>query len=67
MIEYLKLNIFRFDPAVDEAPRYRNYKVVEKDNLTVIRALFKLAADDPDPPAFRRYMCNRGQIGRAHV
>lgn len=55
-----RLRIFRFDPS-DGAPSYREYDVPLSDNLTVIRALFYLAANVDDPPAFRRYMCNRGQ------
>jgi len=55
-----RLTVFRYDPA-DGQPHYSHHTVPLTPHLTVIRALFYLAAHDPDPPAFRRYMCNRGQ------
>lgn len=60
MSELTRLTIFRFDPEQKE-PSYREYQLPLIENLTVIRALFYLAEHCPDPPAFRRYMCNRGQ------
>jgi succinate dehydrogenase/fumarate reductase-like Fe-S protein len=55
-----RLHIFRYNPT-DGVPSYRDYDVPCAPSLTVIRALFHLAAHADDPPAFRRYMCNRGQ------
>ncbi|MCZ7664419.1 MAG: 2Fe-2S iron-sulfur cluster-binding protein [Thermoleophilia bacterium] len=60
MSEVARLTIFRFDPE-HQVPSYRDYVVPLVENLTVIRSLFWLAEQADDPPAFRRYMCNRGQ------
>lgn len=60
MSDSARLRVFRYDPS-DGVPSYRDYRVPLSENLTVIRALFYLAANVDDPPAFRRYMCNRGQ------
>lgn len=60
MSDSAHLRVFRYDPS-DGVPSYRDYRVPLSENLTVIRALFYLAANVDDPPAFRRYMCNRGQ------
>lgn len=54
------IRVFRYDPALSE-PTYQDYAVPLTPHLTVIRALFHLAAHADDPPAFRRFMCNRGQ------
>ena len=61
MSQEVRLKIFRFDPASGEPPQYVDYRVPLTDNLTVNQALFHLAARDDDPPAFRRFACNRGQ------
>ncbi len=55
-----RISIFRFDPT-DRKPCYRDYQVPLTEHLTVIGALFYLSAQVDDPPAFRRFMCNRGQ------
>ena len=54
------LTIFRFDPT-DGKPFYRDYRVPLTESLTVLEALFHLIAHEEDPPAFRRFKCNRGQ------
>jgi len=54
------LKIFRFDPGVG-IPEYKQYEVPVKKGLTVLEALFYIAQNYDDPPAFRRYQCNRGQ------
>jgi Fe-S-cluster-containing hydrogenase component 2 len=60
MVQVAKIRVFRYDPA-SGGPRYEDYEVPLSPNLTVIRALFYLAEHAEDPPAFRRFMCNRGQ------
>ena len=55
-----RLTIFRFDPT-DGKPSYRDYQVPLTESLTVLEALFHLSAHGEDPPAFRRFRCNRGQ------
>ena len=55
-----RITIFRFDPT-DAKPCYREYQVPLTEHLNVIGALFYLNAHADDPPAFRRFTCNRGQ------
>lgn len=55
-----RLTVFRFDPT-DGKPFYRDYQVPLTESLTVLDALFHLNAHGEDPPAFRRFRCNRGQ------
>lgn len=58
--ELAKLKIFRYDPDV-KVPWFKEYQVPMKEGLTVQKALFLIAEQSDDPPAFRPYMCNRGQ------
>lgn len=55
-----RLKIFRFDPEVG-IPGYKEYEVPMKNGFTVQKTLFYIAENYDDPPAFRRYICNRGQ------
>ncbi len=55
-----KLKIFRYHPGMD-APVYKDYEVASQKELSVLKALFLIADTHEDPPAFRRYYCNRGQ------
>lgn len=54
------LKVFRYDPDMG-VPRYREYEVPMGEGLTVQKALFYIADHFEDAPAFRPYMCNRGQ------
>ena len=56
----IKLKIFCYDPDQGR-PHYQVYELAEEESRSVIDALFHLQANDPDPPAFRPYKCNRGQ------
>ncbi len=58
--EIATLKIFRYDPDV-KTPWYKDYQVPMAEGLTVEKALFYIADHSDDPPAFRPYMCNRGQ------
>jgi succinate dehydrogenase/fumarate reductase-like Fe-S protein len=60
MMDTAKLKIFRYHPGMD-GPVYKDYEVDFKKDLSVLKALFELADTHEDPPAFRRYCCNRGQ------
>jgi carbon-monoxide dehydrogenase iron sulfur subunit len=55
-----RIRIFRYDPE-DGKPYYQDYQIPMRESLTVIRALLYLSENHEDPPAFRRFMCNRGQ------
>jgi succinate dehydrogenase/fumarate reductase-like Fe-S protein len=59
-METAKLKIFRYHPGMD-APVYKDYDVVFEKDLSVLKALFMIADTYEDPPAFRRFYCNRGQ------
>src|SRR3990172_6367672 len=60
MMDTARLKIFRYHPGM-EAPTYKDYEVPLEKNLSVLKALFLIADTHEDPPAFRRYYCNRGQ------
>ena len=60
MNEKARLKIFRYDESMS-SPVYRTYEVPNEKGLTVLQALFWITEIDDDPPAFRRYHCNRGQ------
>jgi len=62
MSETARLKVFRYDESM-ERPRYDIYEVPREKGQTVLQALFEIIDDDRhfDPPAFRRYQCNRGQ------
>lgn len=60
VIKSARLTVFRFDPG-EGTPLYRDYQVSLTESLTVIGALSYLNAHVEDPPAFRRFLCNRGQ------
>lgn len=55
-----QLRIFRYTPGEVE-PTWARYELEYAGEMTMLRALFKLAQEHPDPPSFRRYQCNRGQ------
>lgn len=59
MAEKAKLTIFRYDQSM-KSPRYHTYEVPKEKGLTVLQALFVIKDDYDDPPAFRRYQCNKG-------
>lgn len=59
-METAKLKIFRYLPGT-EAPVYMDYEVPFQQDLSVLKALFQIAENFENPPAFRRYYCNRGQ------
>ncbi|OGP89707.1 MAG: hypothetical protein A2156_00670 [Deltaproteobacteria bacterium RBG_16_48_10] len=59
-METANLKVFRYQPGMD-APVYRDYDVGFQKDLSVLKALFLIADTHEDPPAFRRYCCNRGQ------
>ncbi len=54
------VTVFRFDPF-EGRPWYQEYRVPGPGATTVMGALFFLSAHAEDPPAFRRFTCNRGQ------
>ena len=58
--ESVVLNIFRKGPDM-ESPGYIRYEVPAKG--TILDALFFLAENEEDYPAFRQYKCMRGQCG----
>src|SRR5271157_4091965 len=60
MMDTAKLKIFRYYPGMD-VPVYKDYEVPFKKDLSVLKVLFEFADTHEDPPAFRRYCCNRGQ------
>ena len=54
------LKIFRYNPELG-SPYFKNYEVPFQGDLSILKALFLIADSSDDPPAFRRYSCNRGQ------
>lgn len=53
----LKVRIFRFDPAVDEKPRYDVYEVEREGKLRVLDVL-EYICENIDPSLnFRVYLC----------
>jgi succinate dehydrogenase/fumarate reductase-like Fe-S protein len=60
MEKKVKLRIFRFIPDIG-IPEYKEYEVPMGKGHTVLKTLFYIAENNDDPPAFRRYFCNRGQ------
>ena len=59
-MEKAKLKILRYQPSTD-FPIYKDYEVPFEQGLTILKALFLITDSYEDPPAFRRYYCNRGQ------
>lgn len=55
-----RLRIFRYDESM-KSPKYSTYEAPQEKGLTVLQALFWIKDHYDDPPAFRRYQCNRGQ------
>lgn len=55
-----KLSVFRYTENM-AAPKYDSYEIPKEDGLTVLQGLFTILETHDDPPAFRRYQCNRGQ------
>ncbi|MFC1533153.1 2Fe-2S iron-sulfur cluster-binding protein [Thermodesulfobacteriota bacterium] len=54
------LKIFRYDPAVDPAPRYQSYQIPWRDGLLLLGAI-KFIRDNLDETlAFRDYCCGCG-------
>lgn len=58
--EVATLKIFRYDPDA-KIPWFKAYQVPMSAGLMVQKALFYIADHSDDPPAFRPFMCNRGQ------
>lgn len=55
------VKVFRFDPAVDKAPRYETYKVPYKDS-SVLQVLMHIY-EDADPTLAFREGCRRALCG----
>ncbi len=56
------VKVFRYQPGVDEQPRYDRYQVEVKKNMTVLDALF-LIIEEQDPTISFRCSCRLGMCG----
>ncbi len=56
--DFSKLKIFRYTPG--NPIYYQDYEVPWKKNFSVLQALHYIHQHSDDPPAFRRYQCNKG-------
>lgn len=60
MSAHIQLKIFRYDPAVDHAPKYMTYEVPWSEGLLLLQAI-KYVRDNLDETlAFRDYCCGCG-------
>ena len=56
-MEPITLKVFRFDPKMDEAPSYVDYKVPWSEGLLVLNALKYIRDNIDDTLAFRDFCC----------
>jgi len=61
--EPVVLEIFRFDPSADRAPRYEEYRVPWREGLLLLGALRYVRENLDDTLAFRDYCCGCSWCG----
>jgi fumarate reductase iron-sulfur subunit len=57
MEKYITASVFRFDPDVDETPRFQDYQVPVDDRTTVLMLLDRIYRDMDPTLSFRDYCC----------
>ena len=55
--ETIKIKVFRYDPAVDEAPSYADYEVPWSEGLLALSALKHIRDNIDETLAFRDFCC----------
>ncbi|NPA53025.1 MAG: succinate dehydrogenase/fumarate reductase iron-sulfur subunit [Aquificae bacterium] len=65
-MEKFNLRVFRYDPTVDEEPKYETYTLPLEKGMTVLAALFKVK-EEQDPSISFRYNCRAAICGSCAV
>jgi len=55
--EYIKADVFRFDPDVDEKPYFKEYRVDAEDQMSVLMLLDRIYRELDRTLSFRNYCC----------
>ena len=62
----IKLKLFRFDPWIDEHPRYESHNVPYRKHIRVLDVLNRVYEESDDSPAYRWY-CGIKKCGECAV
>lgn len=61
--EPVVVKVFRFDPAVDQEPRWQEYTVPYRRRMSVFTVLREIYENQDPTLAFRNQQCGRGVCG----
>ena len=57
MENYIKVNIFRYDPDTDEDPIFKSYRVKAPEEVSVLVILDRIQKEQDQTLSFRSYCC----------
>lgn len=64
--EKVVINVFRYDPDRDDAPRFERHEIPFKKGMTILDAL-RYISDNIDPSLAYRWNCRTGQCGSCAI
>ena len=66
-MERIRVKLFRFNPKVDDAPRYETYEIPYKEKVTILGILRYIYENVDRTLAFRNYECKGGICGECLI